>query len=144
MLLVATLETAGACSLRREHTTDEVRFANAATVLIARIDSVEEVKIEQASPSSPPTVTVEGTVRVAEVLKGTPPPDNRIRAEMLISCSVPLLAGLDYLLYLHHDGVVQHGSLPGSNIGAVALLTWPRLQGPEGRLIEKARQLGKN
>ena len=72
MLLLTRMAAASPCTPPRGHggPTDEDLFAKASAVLIARIYRVEEVKVERASEASPPTVTVEGTLRVEEVLKG--------------------------------------------------------------------------
>jgi hypothetical protein len=146
MLLQAGMQAALACGYTPGHgPTEEELFAKAAVVLVGRVSVVDEVKIEHASASSPPTVTVEGTVRVEEVLKGTPPADNKVTAVVRLGCGIPLLAGLDFVLFLDRGKAVHDGGVPGSNVGAIPIFKGPngRLMSPFPNKLEKLRERAK-
>jgi hypothetical protein len=44
---------------------------------------------------------VEGTFRLVEVLKGEPPADRKVVGPIPVMCMMPLMAGLDYVIFLN-------------------------------------------
>jgi hypothetical protein len=147
MLLPAGIQAAVACSPvpGRGSPSHEELYARGTAVLLVHITRVEEIKIERASASASPMVTLEGIFRVNEALKGTPPADGKFKAVVLLRCGLPLLAGVDYLLFLDPANRVLDGNDPGSNAGARFIL-----KGPDGKmdrmsqdLLEKLRDLAR-
>lgn len=112
---------ASACSVRGEPPTDEQLFAQAASVFVAHLIHTEE-KFEPVGPSKQSVAIVEGEFRLLEVLKGSPPPDNKVRDFVFGpgNCSLGLLAGVDYLFFIQdtsHPYVLwPTGSRPFINI----------------------------
>jgi hypothetical protein len=147
MLLPASMAVADPCAKAGGHVPigEEELFAKASAVFIARVYRVEEVKVERAGESSPPITTVEGTFRLEEVLKGAPPADNKLIAVVRLGCGLPLLAGLDYLLFLARGNTVHDGGRPGSNVGASLILK--REDGevvyPPRKKLDKLREMAK-
>ena len=64
---------------------------------------------------------------------------------VLLSCGMPLLAGLDHLLFLGPGNIVEDGNLPGSNVGAEFILSrWDgKMARPLQDRLEKLRELAK-
>lgn len=106
--LFSNVAPAHACSY--EHRSDEELFARASTVFVAHVVRTEEAK--GLSPlSSEPEPIVEASFRLVETLKGQPPGDGKIKSLRWSNgnCSVLLVAGFDYLFFLHGDSYVLVG-----------------------------------
>lgn len=98
--LLAAATNAWACSVAHpEEPTTEYFFRNAATVLVARMTKVEEIEATDEFAGFP---LVEGTLRSIELLKGKLPAGNKVRGLVYGpgNCSIPFIAGWDYILYL--------------------------------------------
>jgi hypothetical protein len=80
--------------------TKEALFAEASTVFVGHVVFVEEVAAQHRDPNEP---VLEAKFRVTEVLKGQPPADNKVRSFGYGpgNCTAPMLAGMDYLFFLH-------------------------------------------
>jgi hypothetical protein len=106
--LLGNASSARACSY--EPRSDKQLFAKASTVFVARV-----VRTEEAMGPSPlgdkPEPLVEATFRVVETLKGRPPGDGKVKSLRWSNgnCSVLLVAGHDYLFFLHDDNYVLLG-----------------------------------
>lgn len=100
-LLVTSTTNAWACSLApsTSEPTAEERFDRARTILVARMTKVEEIEGPEGFGNIP---LVEGTLRPIELLKGELPAGNKIRGPVYGpgNCSIPFIAGWDYILYL--------------------------------------------
>jgi len=101
---------AGACSWDRT-VTDQERFRAARSVFIAHVMRTEEVERSAADQDEP---MIQATVRVLESFKGLPPADGKIRSRVFGggNCTIPILAGNDYLIFLRDDLPV---SFPGGS-----------------------------
>lgn len=102
-----------ACSYER--LSDDQLFANATAVFVARVVRTEEAR--GVSPlTGEPEPIVEATFRLAEILKGQPPPDTKVKSRVwgIGNCAVPLIAAQDYLIFLRGDSFVllEGGSRP--------------------------------
>jgi hypothetical protein len=144
-LTLAMLEAADACSYTRGWPSEEELFAKATVAFVGYVTRVEEVKVERTGESSPPTVTLEATFRVEEVLKGTPPPDSKLKALVHLGCNAPVLAAVNYLFFLDRDGVVHDGNIPGSSVGALIIpKRWDgEVDQATRRRLERLRVLSK-
>jgi hypothetical protein len=137
-MLLAVTGAANACSSLEGPPTEEQLFAKASAVFLAHVVRTEET--QGANPllvSHPTSAMVDATFRVIEVLKGEPPADGKVRSLVYGAgnCSVALLAGLDYLVFLQDGNFVLW---PG---GTMAFFN---LDGTEPkRLLEKFRNLAK-
>ena len=51
---------------------------------------------------------------MVEMLKGPPPADGKIRSRVYGAgnCTIPIMAGIDYLLFIHEDNLISY---PGSS-----------------------------
>jgi hypothetical protein len=134
LLLLAGTTAAMACSTTQPPPTTEEQFAKATRVLVARIVRTEEARM--VLPPADEMPIVEGTVRVIEILKGQPPEDGKVRSLVYGpgNCTIPLLAGWDYVFFLYEDkNFVQW---LGGSVG-----NWS-LEGKEAKsLLEKLRKL---
>ena len=83
---------ASACSPAPPNRSTSERFAEVSTVFAARVVRTELVESHG----------VVATFEVAEVFKGQPPADQKIRSGVFIpgACGFPLLVGATYLLFL--------------------------------------------
>jgi hypothetical protein len=103
--ICAALSTANACSSLEPEPTDEQLFAKASAVFVAHIVRTEETEglFGQSHEK-----LVEATFDVMEALKGDPPSDRKIKSFVYGpgNCSVPLLAGIDYLILLREGNWV--------------------------------------
>ena len=117
-LLTASVSTAQACSPSPSDPpqSQPQLFARASTVFVAHLLRTEE--IAAATPLNPePGPVVEATFQTIEVFKGQPPPDQRVRSPVFApgNCSVPLLAGSDYLFFLYSADANFVLMLPGGS-----------------------------
>jgi hypothetical protein len=131
LLAMVTLD-ALACSTLGPPPTVEENFAAASAVFVAHITKTEEIL---PAKDGVPIPVVAGTFRVLEVLKGMPPADNKVESVVFGpgNCSVPLLAGWDYVFFLR-DGR-QLVSIFGTE-------SFFNIHGTEPKkLLEKLRQL---
>ena len=101
ILLLGLREPASACSMVNPPTDAEL-FAKASTVFVGRIVRTEEIESYQY-PGAGIGPAPEGTFRLVEVLKGEPPADRKVVGPIFMMCMMPLMAGLDYLIFLN-DG----------------------------------------
>lgn len=169
MLLLARIEAAGACSRIGPPPSDEELFAAASAVFVGHIFRVEEAEptrvwavrslemlkrmkpdltsseeaaIRKRHDEMQPVPSVEGTFRVVEVLKGSPPPDGKVPALPFVFCSGAIAAGVDYLFFLYRDNFV----FIDPDDGTRPLLNWPDRDGKmerQQRTLEKLRALSK-
>jgi hypothetical protein len=108
-----------ACSTRGPDgsPTIEQLFAKSTSVFVAHILRTQESALKVSD-----IPIIEGEFRLVEVIKGTPPPDYKVRDFVYGygNCSLGLLAGLDYVFFIqkeNHDLVVwPSGSQPLINI----------------------------
>jgi hypothetical protein len=93
-----------ACSPAEPEPTKEELFRKATAVFAAHLVRVEEVT-GQLPYGNQRGKIVEGTFQVVEVLKGKPPADQKIRSLPFGpgNCTVPILAGTDYVFFLRDD-----------------------------------------
>lgn len=102
LFLLAGPSSAWACSLdpTLPEPTPEERFEKAAIVVAAHMLKVEEV--EAPNEIGQDMLWVEGTFRPIELLKGELPAGNKVSGPAYGpgNCSLPLLAGSDYIFYL--------------------------------------------
>jgi hypothetical protein len=108
-------------------------FAQASTVFTAHLLRTEEISAKIAHHSEP---VVEAAFRTIEIFKGQPPTDGKIMSPVYLpgNCSVPLLAGSDYLIFLYDSNVVL--MLPGGTE-----MFW-NLEGIEAkRILNELREL---
>lgn len=92
-----------ACSTRPGYTppaTPEL-FKEAKTVFTAHVYRTEEKSGSKSTDETQFTI-LEGEFRVIEVLKGTPPADNKIKAALL-PCGGVLIPSFDYIFFVR-DG----------------------------------------
>jgi hypothetical protein len=91
-LVIIGQDDASACSPAPPNRSTSERFADVSTVFAARIIRTEIVYSEG----------VVATFEVAEVFKGQPPTDRKIRSDVFIpgACGYPFLVGVTYLLFL--------------------------------------------
>jgi hypothetical protein len=106
-LVVLMAGHASACSISRQ-LTDEEQFHNASAVFVAHVIQTEELSANPRGGAQMQDPAVEGTFRVIEVLKGAPPKDGKVRDFVFGpgNCSLGLLAGRDYLFFLHGNNWV--------------------------------------
>lgn len=104
LLTVGSVSQALACSTLGPEPTREELFRKASAVIAAHMIRTEEVEA-RLPRSNRQQMIVEGTFRVVEVLKGTPPSDLKIKSFTFGpgNCTVPILSGADYVLFLHDD-----------------------------------------
>jgi hypothetical protein len=146
-LLLSMGGAACACSSRESSASDEERYGKASAVFVAHIVRTDETRASVRG-SNEPLAIVEGTFRVVEVLKGRPPEDRKIRDLVYGpgNCSLGLLAGIDYLVFLYKDSYVLWPGEAESNF-----VLWPGGSRPfidisasePKRLLEKLRALRK-
>jgi hypothetical protein len=91
-LVILGQNDASACSPAPPNRSTSERFAEVSTVFAARIIRTELVDSEG----------VVATFQVAEVFKGQPPADQKIRSDVFVpgACGFPLLVGATYILFL--------------------------------------------
>jgi hypothetical protein len=130
-----------ACSSLKPFPTEDQLFASSSAVFLAHLQRVEEVG--SVTPNTEHGAgngdkIVEGTFRLLETIKGQPPADNKIKslAYGTGNCSLPLLAGNDYLFFLESDNFVLlwHG-------GAEALINIE--SAPTREMLDKLRNLAR-
>lgn len=117
--------------------TQEELFSEASAVFVAHLVRVEE--IETAAQAKDGLAKIEGTVRVIEVLKGSPPASNKIKSLTFGpgNCTIPLLAGSDYVLFQSRDD--EYITWMVGSVGPI----W-NLEGREPQeLLEKLRARAK-
>jgi hypothetical protein len=105
-ILLLTICEANACSWDRTVSRDQL-FAQATSVFIGHIVQTKEV---EDSIDGQRQMIVEGVVGVVEMLKGPPPADGKIRSRIYGpgNCTIPILAGTDYLLFIHQDNLISY------------------------------------
>src|SRR5262245_49734922 len=135
LLLLARTDAAVACSVSLPSVEKfyENLHAAASAVFVGRLVSVEEAGVVSAG-ELPPRVAVEGTFGVIEVLKGQPPADGKVRAPAFEACGPVLLAGWEYVFFLHE------GNFIASWERALPIYNWPDSR---ERFLEKF-QIGKS
>jgi len=79
---------------------------------------------------------VEGTFRVVEALKGEPPADGKLKTPVLGIVCMPLLPGLDYIVFLYGDNIIRG---PGEGTRPIINIESPQ----EKHRLEKLRDLKK-
>jgi hypothetical protein len=128
MLLLGKLEVAEACSMPNPPS-DEQLFEKASTVFIGHIIRTEEIQFRypQAASTGP---AVEGAFRLIEVLKGEPPPDGKVVGPIPAMCMMPLMVGLDYIIFLNEGSTfigwaLEKGTRPLPSEGPAAVGTRP-------------------
>jgi hypothetical protein len=131
LLLVGSAAAAHACA-GWQSTTIEQGFARASTIFVARIVPTEESQMTLDGEE-----LIEGTFRVSEVFKGEPPQDPKVRSWVFqpTNCSIPLLAGWDYVFFLYPENDrnfvdATRGSFP--------------LEGRGDRRLEELRKLSSD
>ncbi len=114
----------------------EEQFAHATSVFIGHIVQTKEI---EDTIDGQPEMIIEGTFRVVEMLKGSPPANGKIKSRVYGpgNCTIPIMAGTDYLLFIHEDSLVSFVS------GSGVLLTLNEvLQDNETKqLLQVLRQL---
>ena len=106
VLILAKADTAAACSPPTDFPALEKLHAQASAVIVGHLERVEEAGIVSAGEQPPREVTVEGTFRVVEVLKGQPPANGKIRGPAFEACGPILWVGWDYLFFLDQGNFV--------------------------------------
>jgi hypothetical protein len=111
-MLLLGISAASACSWDQT-ITDEQRLSRANSVFIAHVIRTEEIE----PPHSGADVSrffadapiIRATFRTVEVFKGQPPVDATIRSVVFGggNCTLPIIAGLDYLVFLSDDTFVS-------------------------------------
>jgi hypothetical protein len=130
--LLLLTNSAFACSSLGNPKTTEQLFAQASSVFVAHV-----VRTQESTHTVSDIPTVEGEFRLVEAIKGTPPPDNKVRDFVYGygNCSLGLLAGLDYVFFIQKDWkdlvVIPSGSQPLININGRAAV----------ELLQKLRRL---
>jgi hypothetical protein len=133
LVLVVNVGTAQACSSTEPEQTRAQLFARASSIFTAHLLRTEEIPA-----TGRPIADVEATFRTIEVFKGQPPATGKVRTLVYGpgNCSVPLLAGADYLLFLYDSDYVL--LLPGGSE-----LIW-NLEGRVAKkLLAELRELAK-
>lgn len=102
---VAHISPAAACSSLAGPPSEEVLFAKATAVFVAHVTSVAEI----AAPDDVRKVyqqILEASINTVEVIKGQPPADAKVRSLPFGygNCTLPLLAGADYIFFLQDQG----------------------------------------
>jgi hypothetical protein len=102
LIALGTTATGYACSLPPgvPAPTKEEQFSSASAVFVGHLTRVEETT-DQVLSRSTQGLIVEGTFRLVEALKGTPPADNKVRSLIFGpgNCTIPFLAGTDYVFF---------------------------------------------
>ncbi|MGB3810516.1 MAG: hypothetical protein WA943_10495 [Parvibaculum sp.] len=110
-------------------------FSDAATVVVAHLTKVEEI---DAPNENNRMGVIQGTFRPIEVIKGKLPAGNKVKSPAFGpgNCSIPLLAGMDYVFYL--DGKLNYVTwVTGSEL-------LDELDSPSARqVLEKLHKLKK-
>lgn len=117
-------------------TLDEL-FAQAATVFVAHIVEVQEITATDMEKHR--TGTVQAAFRQIEILKGSPPASGYVTSDAYSygNCTLPLLAGADYVFFMKNDNDPIK-TLDGSS-GPILNLKGTQVQA----LLEKLRALAK-
>jgi hypothetical protein len=99
MLLLGKLVPVSACSMANPPT-DAQLFEKASTVFIGHIVRTEEIesRYPEAGVVGP---AVQGRFRLVEVRKGEPPADRKVVGPIPVMCMMPLMVGLDYVIFLN-------------------------------------------
>lgn len=102
--IMAVSAKAYACS-RDPHPTPEQQFAEAAAVFVGHVTRAEEAVHKMPWGNQP---VVAATVTPGEIFKGTPPAGGKVISFVFGpgNCSVPLLAGSDYVFFTDNQGFV--------------------------------------
>ncbi|MBV9458711.1 MAG: hypothetical protein JO141_14495, partial [Bradyrhizobium sp.] len=79
-------------------------FSQASTVFVAHLTSVSEVPAPDDVKKAYKNI-IEGTFDIIEPIKGVPPPGKKVRSTPygIGNCTIPLLAGADYIFYLRSE-----------------------------------------
>lgn len=103
---------ASACSFAPQ--SDRQHFDNARTIFHARIIATSLMPLKDSESTQPLTVTdgttvVKGQYQLIEIFKGTPSPQGSVQSLPFLpgSCSVPLIAGWEYVFYLGDNNYVD-------------------------------------
>jgi hypothetical protein len=137
MLALTGANSAIACSSTEPPPNTEQRFAEASAVFVARIVRTDEAKLVYGGETH---AIVEGTFRPIEVLKGQPPADGKVRSLVYGpgNCTIPLLAGWDYVFFLVPGDGHNFVGWPNGSFGTF------NIEGTEPkRILEELRKLSK-
>ena len=98
--------------------TMEQNIADASEIFVARVVKTEETALRDSRFPEPVTV-IEGTYRLIEPLKGSPPASGIVRDAPpgFGNCGLGLLAGLNYVFFIHDDE--RFVLSPGGSFGAI-------------------------
>jgi hypothetical protein len=103
---ISLLTAYGASACSWQKTTYEDKFRRAISIFTARVVRTEE----KAEPSADivDDRVVYATIKVVEMFKGQPPADGKIRSRVFSNgnCTIPIMAGNDYLIFLYDDSFV--------------------------------------
>jgi hypothetical protein len=135
LFLVGRVDAAAACSFGGPIPSDEELSAKASTIFVGHLMRTEEAGMASIG-NSPPAPMVEGTFRVVEVIKGQAPPDGKVRTPVRGIVCMPLLAGLDYLVFLFEDNFIR-----GAGEGTRPIIDVESVQ--EKRQLDKLRTLNR-
>jgi hypothetical protein len=107
-ILLITIRDANACSWDRSISFEQL-FAQATSVFIGHVIRTEEA---EDSIDGERQMIIEGAVRVVEVLKGPSPAGGKIRSRVYSpgNCAIPIMAGIDYLLFIYEDNLISYPS----------------------------------
>lgn len=99
---IAQVSPGSACSSAKPIPTDEELLARASAVVVAHLTSVEEIDVPANMKGAYNTI-VEASVSTIESIKGSPPKNGKVRSAPFGygNCTLPLLAGADYILFLN-------------------------------------------
>jgi hypothetical protein len=134
IFLLGKGEVASACDLAHS-IPDEQLYAKASAIFIGHLIHTAETRLARIG-NSPPKPVVEGTFQVTEILKGDPPADGKVKTPVLGIICMPLLPGLDYIVFLYGDNIIRG---PGEGTRPIIDIEDPQ----EKRWLEKLRDLGK-
>jgi hypothetical protein len=112
IFLLGKVEAASACSFVGPIPSDEQLYAKASTVFLGHLIRTEEAGLAPVG-DLPPMPVVEGAFQVVEALKGKPPADGKVKTPVNGIARMPLLPGLDYIVFLYGDNVIR-GPIEGT------------------------------
>lgn len=105
VIALTVFSQANACSTapRTPEPTEEELFSQASAVFVAHLISTQEVA--EADPDKKQQGVIEGTFRVLEILKGSPPANSKVRSWQFLpgNCTLPFISGGDYIFFLANN-----------------------------------------
>jgi hypothetical protein len=135
IFLLGKADEVSACSFAWPIPSDEQLYDKASAVFLGHLIRTEEAGLARDG-DLPPMPVVEGMFRVVEALKGEPPADGKVKTPVLGTVCMPLLPGLDYIVFLYGDNVIR-----GPGVGTRPILNLDDSQ--EKHRLEKLRDLRK-